>query len=84
MYAWLGTLYHKEKALEMPWKPNTSVRNSLIGSPSLAGQSSGSSPLINALLHPVQSVFAVEVEEMNDSGVESDVLHLLVGIFLFI
>ena len=31
------------------------------------------------VLHPVQPVFAVEVEEMNDSGVESDVLHLLVG-----
>ena len=31
------------------------------------------------VLHPVQSVVAVEVEEMNDSGVECDVLHLLVG-----
>ena len=30
------------------------------------------------ILHPVQSVIAVEVEEMNDSGVESDFLHLLV------
>ena len=30
------------------------------------------------ILHPVQSVIAVEVEEMNDSGVQSDFLHLLV------
>ena len=31
------------------------------------------------VLHPVQSVVAVEVEGMNDSGVESVLLHLLVG-----
>ena len=31
------------------------------------------------ILHPVQSVVAVEVEGMNDSGVESVLLHLLVG-----
>ena len=43
----VGSPYRKEKALEMPWKP---VRNSLTGSPSLAGQSSGSTPLINVYI----------------------------------
>ena len=31
------------------------------------------------VLHPVQPVVSVEVEGMNDCGVESDFLHLLVG-----
>ena len=31
------------------------------------------------VLHPVQSVVAVKVAEMNDSGVESRLPHLLVG-----
>ena len=31
------------------------------------------------VLHPVQSVVAVEVAEMNDSDVEFRLLHLLVG-----
>ena len=55
------------------------MQNSLIGSPSLTGQSSGSTPLINARIASCSVCCRCEVEGMNDSGVESVLLHLLVG-----